>query len=161
MAFISPSVSSWDDRFHKHRAVPTLPHVSNARLFTDGTLINYPDTTKVNSVKKYGFVHYFHLVSCFPYFADFYFDKQLPYTAYYKYFNEYLMVVESYYFNGVTLCLDFIDDIKKINMTIKSYRYQRQEVYIQKSLISKPLILTLTVPCVDYILCYIKKSESS
>lgn len=55
-----------------------------------------------------------------------------------KYFNEFLMVVKSYYFNGVTLCLGFIDDIKKINMAIKSYRYQRQETYIHKSLISIP-----------------------
>lgn len=45
------------------------------------------------------------------------------------------MVVKSYYFNGVTLCLGFIDDIKKINMTINSYRYPKQETYIQKSLI--------------------------
>lgn len=42
---------------------------------------------------------------------------------YIKYFNEYLMVVKLYYFNGVILCLGFIDDIKKINMIINFYRY--------------------------------------
>lgn len=53
----------------------------------DGTLINYPYRTKLKSVKKYGFINYFHLVSCFPYFADFYFDKQLICATYYKIFQ--------------------------------------------------------------------------
>lgn len=54
---------------------------------TDGALINYPDTTKLKSVKKYGFINYFHLVSCFPYFAGFYFDKHMIYATYYKIFQ--------------------------------------------------------------------------
>lgn len=102
-------------------------------MFTDGKLINYTDTIKLKGVRKYGFINYFHSVRCFPYFVDFYFDKQLLY-GYIKYFNEYLMVVKSYYSNGVTLCLGFIDDIKKINMIINSYRYQKQEAYMLKSL---------------------------
>lgn len=52
----------------------------------DETLINYPYRTKLKSVKKYGFINYFHLVSCFPYFADFYFDKHICAT-YYKIFQ--------------------------------------------------------------------------
>lgn len=83
MPFISLSVSPWNERFYKHGSVSIIPqHISNVRLFTDGTLINYTDTTKLKSVRKYGFINYFHSVGCFPYFVDFYFDKQLLYATY-------------------------------------------------------------------------------